>query len=121
VALAPVLGHAYSPFLGFKGGKALAVTLGIWTGLAVSVSRPDLPFALGLLGAVPYALLATEGWPVLFGMALFVGYLLLTGASLPLLTVAFLNFLLLIWKHREALRSPPHRRSFASRSKGPAP
>ena len=26
VALAPVLGHAFSPFLGFHGGKAVAVT-----------------------------------------------------------------------------------------------
>jgi glycerol-3-phosphate acyltransferase PlsY len=121
VALAPVLGHACSLFLGFKGGKALAVTLGIWTGLAVSVSRPDLPFALGTLGGIPYALLATEGWPVMIGMVLFGGYLLLTGASLPLIFSAALNLLLLIWKHREALRLPPRWRSSAPRSKRPAP
>ena len=35
VALAPVLGHAYSPFLGFRGGKAVAATFGIWTGLTL--------------------------------------------------------------------------------------
>jgi glycerol-3-phosphate acyltransferase PlsY len=121
VALAPVLGHAYSPFLGFKGGKALAVTLGIWTGLAVSVSRPDIPFALGLLGGIPYALLATEGWPVLIGMILFGGYLWLTGAGLPLLVIALLNLLILVWKHRGALRVPPRLRSFAPRARGSAP
>ena len=32
IAIAPLLGHMYSPFLGFKGGKAIATTLGVWTG-----------------------------------------------------------------------------------------
>ena len=33
LALAAVLGHAFSIFLGFRGGKAVAVTFGIWAGL----------------------------------------------------------------------------------------
>ena len=33
VAVAPVLGHAFSPFLGLRGGKAVAVTGGGWGGL----------------------------------------------------------------------------------------
>jgi glycerol-3-phosphate acyltransferase PlsY len=33
VALSPILGHAFSPFLKFKGGKALAVTFGVWSAL----------------------------------------------------------------------------------------
>jgi glycerol-3-phosphate acyltransferase PlsY len=35
VALAPVLGHAFSPVLGGRGGKAVAVTGGIWCGLTI--------------------------------------------------------------------------------------
>jgi glycerol-3-phosphate acyltransferase PlsY len=35
IAIAPVLGHAYSPLLGFHGGKALATSFGIWTGLTL--------------------------------------------------------------------------------------
>lgn len=38
-ALAPILGHAYSPFLGFRGGKAVAVTFGAWTGLTLWLAR----------------------------------------------------------------------------------
>ena len=37
LAVAPVCGHAFSPFLHFRGGKAVAVTYGVWlalTGLA---------------------------------------------------------------------------------------
>jgi glycerol-3-phosphate acyltransferase PlsY len=35
VAEAPVLGHAFSPFLRFSGSKALAVTVGIWDRLTL--------------------------------------------------------------------------------------
>ena len=35
IAIAPILGHAFSPFLGFKGGKAIATTFGVWTGLTL--------------------------------------------------------------------------------------
>ncbi|MDN5324928.1 MAG: acyl phosphate:glycerol-3-phosphate acyltransferase [Thermosipho sp. (in: thermotogales)] len=33
LALSPILGHAFSPFLRFKGGKALATTFGVWSAL----------------------------------------------------------------------------------------
>jgi glycerol-3-phosphate acyltransferase PlsY len=35
IALAPLLGHAYSPWLRFRGGKAVATTFGVWTGLTL--------------------------------------------------------------------------------------
>src|SRR5262245_6334513 len=31
VAIAPVAGHAFTPFLRFRGGKAIAVTFGAWS------------------------------------------------------------------------------------------
>lgn len=31
VAIAPILGHAFSPFVKGKGGKAIAVTFGVWS------------------------------------------------------------------------------------------
>src|SRR3954464_865117 len=33
VAVSPIFGHAFSPFMRFKGGKGVAVTAGIWTAL----------------------------------------------------------------------------------------
>jgi glycerol-3-phosphate acyltransferase PlsY len=44
IAIAPVLGHAFSPFLKGKGGKAVAVTFGIWSGISLWI----LPTFLGL-------------------------------------------------------------------------
>ena len=35
VSLAPVFGHAFSPFLKGKGGKAIATTFGVWSGLTL--------------------------------------------------------------------------------------
>jgi len=32
--IAPIAGHAFTPFLRFRGGKALAVTLGVWAAIA---------------------------------------------------------------------------------------
>jgi glycerol-3-phosphate acyltransferase PlsY len=35
IAIAPILGHAFSPYLGFQGGKALSTVLGVWIGLTI--------------------------------------------------------------------------------------
>lgn len=47
IAVAPVLGHAFSPFLRFSGGKAITTSFGIWTGLTLWQG----PVAMGL-GAI---------------------------------------------------------------------
>ena len=35
IAIAPVIGHAFSPFLKFRGGKGIATSFGIWMGLGL--------------------------------------------------------------------------------------
>lgn len=65
VALAPVLGHAFSPFLHFRGGKALAVTFGVWTGLTIWIA----PLILGLAFTLWLAFLKKDAWAVLAGTA----------------------------------------------------
>jgi len=34
VAIAPILGHAFSPFMRMHGGKAIAVTFGVWSAVS---------------------------------------------------------------------------------------
>ena len=106
VALAPVLGHAFSPFLGFRGGKAIAVTFGIWSGLTLWVG----PTILGLTLALAVAVNRTDAWSALSGPVVLGAYLLLSGASWPLLAVWAGNFALVLWKHRRDLRTPPQPR-----------
>ncbi|MCL6641873.1 MAG: glycerol-3-phosphate acyltransferase [Candidatus Bipolaricaulota bacterium] len=73
VALAPVLGHAFSPWLRGRGGKAVAVTFGVWTG----VSLWEGPVVLGALLSFWYALSARDGWTVFVSTLCFVVYLAL--------------------------------------------
>lgn len=103
IALAPVLGHSYSPFLRLKGGKALAVSFGIWAGLTVWIG----PSVLGGLMAFWLALLTVEGWAVLFGMLCFLVFWILYLPDPILLVICIGNLLILVWKHRFDLSNPP--------------
>lgn len=44
VALAAILGHVFSPFVKFKGGKGIAVTFGVWS--AVSGFEVSIAYAI---------------------------------------------------------------------------
>jgi len=103
VIVAPVLGHAYSPFLGFHGGKAVAVTFGVWTGLTLWVG----PTLLGLSLALWFALLANDAWAVMLTMAGLLAYLLSTHADIPIIGAWMANAFILFWKHRADLAHPP--------------
>lgn len=96
VALAPILGHAFSPFLGFQGGKSLAVTFGIWTGLTLWI----VPTVLGLAFGFWLAVLVVEGWAVLLGMVTLLVFLLVARPDPVLIAVWFGNLLIFVWKHR---------------------
>ena len=112
IALAPVLGHAFSPFLRFKGGKAVAVTVGIWCGLTVW----EGPTVGGLLLGLFFLLLAVDGWAVLcaiLGMLLYFGLTPSAWNGLAarpelavILAVGVGNLLILAWKHRADLMRP---------------
>jgi glycerol-3-phosphate acyltransferase PlsY len=99
VALAPVLGHAFSPFLRFRGGKALAATFGIWTGLTLG----EGPIILGLLLGLFLFVQDSDGWAVLLGMLVFGGHLVLQQAGFYTMVIWGINTLLLAWKYRHDL------------------
>jgi acyl phosphate:glycerol-3-phosphate acyltransferase len=102
IALAPAIGHAYSIFLGFRGGKALVVTFAIWTVVAFYQG----PFILGALFVLFYLTVAGDAWAVMFAMTCFLVYLLLAHSALPVLAIWAGNTALLAWRHRQDLRQP---------------
>ncbi|MCK6629589.1 MAG: glycerol-3-phosphate acyltransferase [Anaerolineae bacterium] len=108
VALAPVVGHAFSPLLGFRGGKAVAVTFGIWTGLTLWEGPTVLGLALGLW----FAIIAVDGWAMLLALFSLLAYLLLARPEPDLLTIWIGNTLILAWKHRADLAQWPQPRSW---------
>jgi glycerol-3-phosphate acyltransferase PlsY len=102
VALAPVLGHAFSPFLQFRGGKAVAVTFGIWTGLTLG----EGPIMLGLLMVLFMSAQRADAWTVVLTMIGFLAHLLLRGIDRFTLTIWAGNLAILAWKHRQGLCEP---------------
>ena len=111
VALAAVAGHAFSIFLGFQGGKAVAVTFGIWAGLTGWSSL----FVLGALLFVAYWAISVDGWAVMCAFCGLLVFLVVVGSPPAILSVWLGNGLILAWKHRLDLVQRPRVRIFASR------
>ncbi|MGF1679332.1 MAG: glycerol-3-phosphate 1-O-acyltransferase PlsY [Candidatus Methylacidiphilales bacterium] len=95
-----VLGHNYSPFLGFKGGKGMATSAGMLAGL--------IPFSLAVCFGVwlvtflitRYVSLAS----VLASMALPVGTWIFYPGQAWLIGASFFLAALGVWRHRSNLR-----------------
>ena len=106
IAIAPVLGHAFSPFLGFKGGKALATVLGVWIGM--TIWKVSLVAVVGVL--IGMALFTTAGWAVMLALAVIPGVILLWLPDPLLLLVWAGEVLILAWTHRADLARRPRLR-----------
>ena len=102
-ALAPILGHAFSPFLKFKGGKALAVSFGIWAGLTLY----QVPMVMGIAFGIGLLIFTIEGWAVMLGMAAVLLFLFISGAETTLMGVWLGTTLILAWTHRVDLQKQP--------------
>ena len=100
VMLAPILGHAFSPFLGFRGGKAIATTFGVWTALTVPLG----PFVMGGSVLVFYKLLNSAAWAVMAALVVLLGFLAIAGLTLPLAVTWAGTAAILVWTHRVDLR-----------------
>lgn len=115
IALAPIAGHAFSPWLGWHGGKAVATTLGTWMALTIWIG----PTIGGLLLWLFSALVGANGWAVLFMFLSMLPILLLVppqwhlfGAMPSTLVICGVwlgNFLIVIYKHRRDYATPPRR------------
>ena len=103
IGLAPVLGHIYSPFLGLKGGKALAVSLGTWIGLTVwKVSAPAALAAI--LGSM---LLTSTGWAVVLALTVILVVIIIWLPDSLLIATWISQAGLLVWTHRADLKQLP--------------
>ena len=103
IAIAPILGHLFSPFLGFHGGKAIATSLGVWIGLTVWKAS-----LVGVIGTVVgIALMTSSGWAVMLGLAMILLALLLWMPDPILLAVWVSETIILSWTHRYDLQHKP--------------
>lgn len=111
VAFAPILGHAFSPFLRGRGGKAIAVTFGVWS--AVTQFRISLVYAVIL--AVFYVIARmvyrgentsteTDGFMVVFGMWMLGLYIFFKAFPHYIRLLWLENSLLITYKNKEKLQ-----------------
>jgi glycerol-3-phosphate acyltransferase PlsY len=111
---AAVLGHMFSPFLRWKGGKAVAVTFGVWsalTGFAAALAYAVLLAVLLLGGKLlrrgKPSSSVSDGSQIVFGMLLLTALILLWSgfAELHLAVFGMVNTLMLAYAHRRELKS----------------
>ncbi len=93
-ALAAVLGHAFSPFLDFKGGKAVATTIGVFIAIAF------WPLLCAVI--VCLALITYSGFVSLGSLALVISLpvFLLIGDYANMVPLALCIMVLVVWAHR---------------------
>jgi acyl-phosphate glycerol 3-phosphate acyltransferase len=107
VAVAPILGHAFSPFVGFKGGKAIAVSFGIWSAVTRFEGAIALAAILAFLSAA--VKLGLRGKPVtsdmdgcqaVAGMLMLGGYLTLRAFPGYVILLCMCNLLVFAYTNR---------------------
>lgn len=98
VGLAALLGHCYSVFLGFSGGKAVATTIGVFLPLTTWQLLVAVVLAVAIAFVSGYMSL---GSLVLAG-ALFV--LTLFSSQIAYAPLAGAVMLLIVWRHRANIR-----------------
>ena len=98
VALCAILGHVYSPWLNFKGGKAVATTIGAFLALMPLGTILSVLACVGIIALTGYVSLGS----LTLALCLPV-FALLTG-KIAFLPLALVVMLLLFWRHRENIR-----------------
>lgn len=117
VGLAPVVGHAFSPFLRGKGGKAVAATFGTWTGLTSVFG----PLAFGITCAIFWRVQKSDGWTMASGLLGLLVYLAFAASDPSLYVVWVGNASIMMWKHRRDLGQPMQLRSLEFFTRGGRP
>jgi acyl phosphate:glycerol-3-phosphate acyltransferase len=115
IAIAPIFGHVFSPFLKFHGGKAIAASLGVWIGL--TIWKASLVGVVGTI--VGIALMTSSGWAVMLGMVMILLVLFFWIPDPLLLMVGVSDTIILAWTHCSELRKKPVLRPLLTRRNTP--
>tara|TARA_B100000579_G_scaffold422934_1_gene425487 strand:+ start:3039 stop:3665 length:627 start_codon:yes stop_codon:yes gene_type:complete len=109
ISLMPIFGHSFSPFLKFRGGKALAVTAAMWLALFQFEAAIVI---FGLL-AVFFAIQKNDAWTVNLVHLCFFIYGITTSISKSYISNSEFIFLwviatiMMIYNHKKELRELP--------------
>jgi glycerol-3-phosphate acyltransferase PlsY len=93
---AAILGHCFSPFLGFTGGKGVATTLGVYAALAPQLALIGIAVFLVIAGVTRIVALGSLSGMAAAAIATFFAY-----PEHRMLAIA--TFVLLVYTHRSNL------------------
>ena len=117
VAMAPVVGHAFSPFLGFRGGMGMATTFGVWLGLTGWLGPVVMTLCIGFM----FIIQKNWVWASVVGMTIFLIILLvlpdlfIAKYRLSLLSAGMVHTSILAIKRYSYFRSWPEPQSWIGR------
>ena len=103
VGLSAILGHAFTPILQFKGGKALAVMGGV----LLALPQHEIFISVLIFMFLGFLLIDVDAWQVMSGMAASLIYLVVTkGIALEVLFMLCV-IAILVAKHFDDLKTMP--------------
>lgn len=100
VMLTAICGHIFSPFLGFHGGKGIAVGVGSLLGFAWPVGLIELGIFIVIVVITKLVSLGSITVAALVGIVLGIFY----GFNLPLDLIVELGGLIVVWAHRSNIK-----------------
>jgi len=103
IAMSAMLGHAFSPFLRWQGGKAVAITFGV----LLALPQYDVFLVFTAIVVAGFLFVKNDSWIVVLGAAGTLAYLALAGS--PAWTILLMSCILalFVFKHFNNLRSLP--------------
>ncbi len=105
IALAAVAGHNWTVFLGFKGGKGMATSLGVLIGLGLQL--PGLRIVLGAATLIWLALFLSLGYVSLASISAAVALPILMvvfEAPFPMKVMAIVLCIFIVFRHRSNIK-----------------
>jgi glycerol-3-phosphate acyltransferase PlsY len=106
VGLSAIMGHAFSPFLGFKGGKSIAVTFGV----LLALPNPGILFTFIIFMFIAFLFIERDAWIVIAGAVGSLAYLAVTRGNSWESVLMMGVLVILVVKHFNDLKTVPTRR-----------
>ena len=96
ICIFALLGSIFSPFLKFKGGKSLAVSCGLWVAISSGMIIP----LICLIMAVVNLIQKIHIWTILSGWIGILAWVIFSGFNTEYLVLWFINFVIVMTKHK---------------------
>ena len=94
IALAPMIGHAFSVFLRLRGGRGITTMFGVWSGLTLY----EAPVVLGITAILVTVVIKNDELKTILLPIILSGFLLLTGKPYWMIGLAIAQLLIILLK-----------------------